>query len=107
MKANTQLNLLPDVPPLGPRLIAIKARSYRERVLEELRNHAPAWATCWAQNASGSGYYWEHTPTADMLSGYWVAPPECHRHQCHSLRRDMMLRGDWSQLLFFANEFQP
>lgn len=104
----TQINLLPDVPPMGARLIAIKAKSYQERVLEELRNHAPAWATCWTQNACGSGYYWEHAPTADVLFGYWVAPPECHRHHCCSLRWDMMLPGDWSQLFFaMGDESQP
>jgi hypothetical protein len=30
----TQINLLPDVPPMGARLIAIKAQSHQERVLD-------------------------------------------------------------------------
>lgn len=95
-----QINLLPEMSPMGARLAAIKSRSHQERVLRELRSHAPAWATCWTQNASGSGYYWEHQPTADLTMGYWMAPIECLRHQCRSLRWDTTLAGDWTQLLF-------
>ncbi|GIK73825.1 MAG: hypothetical protein BroJett021_28130 [Chloroflexota bacterium] len=72
-----QINLLPNVPPLGRRYLARNARLEEERLMIYLREHAPAWARWWSQNECGSGYYWEHEPECDERIGYWCAQPGC------------------------------
>lgn len=94
----TQINLLPDVPPMGSRLIAINNASVDRRVRSELLAHAPEWARWWTQDASGAGLYWDHQPVADLLFGCWVAAPNCQRNY-RALRRDMPLAGAWQDIL--------
>lgn len=94
----TQINLLPDVPPMESRLIAINNASVDRRVRSELLAHAPKWARWWTQDASGAGFYWDYQPVADLLFGCWVAAPNCQRNY-RALRRDMPLAGAWQDIL--------
>lgn len=80
-----------------------------DAIRQQLIADAPEWARFWAQNASGSGYYWEHRPVRRGNAVYWAASPECYYdHKCRTQRHDLNLRGvEWSESLVEIPARQP
>lgn len=91
----TQINLLSEVSPMGPRLIAIDITNHQARILAELRARAPEWARFWAQNLDGSGDYWEYQPEPSFILGCWKESSARSQTQ----RYDLRLAGSWLDTL--------